>query len=91
MTADGTHLLGMVVRYIAILLLRYICSHSCTACAGPCMQYNGVCISVPLGQCLHNNEAKMSPGGESQVRKAIDDCKPFGCLYSSHCHTGALC
>ena len=23
---------------VAILLLRYICSHSCTACAGPCMQ-----------------------------------------------------
>ena len=33
MTADGTHLLWNGCK-VAILLLRYICSHSCTACAG---------------------------------------------------------
>ena len=45
MTADGAHLLRNGCN-LAILLLRYICSHSCTACAGPCMQYDDACISV---------------------------------------------
>ena len=46
------------------------------------MQYDDVCISVLLGQCLHNTEAKMSPRGTRgmQVRTTIDKCKLFGHL-----------
>ena len=69
MTADEAHLLWNGCK-VAILLLRYIFSHSCTACAGPYMQYDDVCISVLLGQCLHNTEAKMSPGGQEACRFA---------------------
>ena len=36
---DGAHLLWDGCK-VAILLLRYVCSHSCTACAGPYMQVN---------------------------------------------------
>ena len=37
MTADGAHLLWNGCK-VAILLLRYVCSHNFTACAGHCMQ-----------------------------------------------------
>ena len=94
MTADGAHLLWNGCK-VAILLLRYIFSHSCTACAGPYMQYDDVCISVLLGQCLHNTEAKMSPGGREACRFAqqltIASYLAIQLLYSSHYCTGSLC
>ena len=93
MTVDGVKLLWNGCK-VAMLLLRYMCSHSCTACADSCMQCDDVCISVPLGQCLHNTEAKMSPGGREACRFAqqltIASYLAVWLLYCSHYHTGAL-
>ena len=34
---------------VAILLLKYIYSHSCTACAGPCMQVSKCLEKTSMG------------------------------------------
>ena len=46
MTADGAQLLWNGCK-VAILLLRYIYSHSCTASAGPCMQVS-ICLEKTI-------------------------------------------
>ena len=56
--------------------------------------YSRVCISIMLGQCLHNNEAKMRPEettmGYLEAGSASDDCKLFGRLAAYTALTATL-
>ena len=61
MTADGAHLLWNGCK-VTILLLKYMCSHSCAACAGSCMQ-----VSTFREDCLQSTVICMI--------NENDDCK----------------
>ena len=73
-----------------ILCLCMFFHISCTI-----QSYARICIAVPLGQCLHGNEAKMCPRELTeavwrQVRTADEDSKFFGHLAAYTADTAAL-